>query len=98
MSSPKSNALKTEIDQLENAMHDADQFHTLEEQVADMKRRGINPNIGYDDLDAEKDDNWGNDNWKENGKWEPKTPAVLDEKARDNWNGDNGDADAPPIV
>ena len=37
MSNSKSDELKHEIDGLEKAMHDADQFRTLEEQVADMK-------------------------------------------------------------
>ena len=38
MSNSKSDELKHEIDGLEKTMHDADQFRTLEEQVADMKR------------------------------------------------------------
>lgn len=35
-------------------MHAAEQFHTLEEQVADMKRRGIDPSQAYKDLDRKK--------------------------------------------
>ncbi|WP_339340894.1 hypothetical protein, partial [uncultured Psychrobacter sp.] len=78
MSNSKSDELKHEIDGLEKAMHDADQFRTLEEQVADMKRRGIDPSQAYKDLDRkEEDEDWGDDTWKENGKWEPKTPADL---------------------
>ena len=98
MSTPKSEALKHEIDDLENTMHEADQFHTLEEQVADMKRRGIDPSAAYKKWDDEKEEDWGDKNWKENGKWEPKTPADLDEKARENWDGDNGKLNPPPFV
>lgn len=43
MSNSKYDERNHEIDGLEKAMHDADQFRTLEEQVADMKRRGIDP-------------------------------------------------------
>ncbi|MDO5768033.1 MAG: hypothetical protein Q4P13_00885 [Psychrobacter sp.] len=98
MSSPKGEALKQEIVDLENTMHEADQFHTLEEQVADMKRRGIDPNQSYEKWDDGKDDDWGDKTWKENGKWEHKTPADLDDKARENWDGENGDLNPPPIV
>ena len=35
--------LENNINQLEDTMHEAQQFRTLEEQVEDMKRRGINP-------------------------------------------------------
>ena len=99
MSNSKSDELKHEIDGLEKAMHDADQFRTLEEQVADMKRRGIDPSQAYKDLDRkEEDEDWGDDTWKENGKWEPKKPADLDDKARENWGGDNGEPNPPPIV
>ncbi|WP_227429217.1 hypothetical protein [Psychrobacter sp. I-STPA6b] len=98
MSTPENDALKHEIDDLENTMHETEQFHTLEEQVADMKRRGINPSQSYKKWDDDKDDDWGDDTWKENGKWEPKTSADLDEKARDNWDGDNGKANPPPFV
>ena len=60
MSNSKSDELKHEIDGLEKAMHDADQFRTLEEQVADMKRRGIDPSQAYKDLDRkEEDEDWG---------------------------------------
>lgn len=98
MSSPKHDALKHELDELETTMHEADQFHTLEEQVADMKRRGIDPSDTYKQWDDDKDDDWGDETWKENGKWEPKTPADLDEKARENWDGENGKPTPPPIV
>jgi hypothetical protein len=99
MSSPKSEALKHEIDELEQTMHEAEQFHTLEEQVADMKRRGIDPSKSYDKWDDEdKEADWGDKTWQENGKWESKTEADLDEKARENWNGKNGDANPPPFV
>ena len=36
MTNSNDHKLKDEINHLEEAMHDADQFHTLEEQVADM--------------------------------------------------------------
>ncbi len=99
MSNSKSDELKKELDGLEQSMHDAEKFHTLEEQVADMKRRGIDPSQVYKELDnREEDEDWGNDTWKENGKWEHKTPADLDEKARENWNGDNGKPNPPPII
>ena len=99
MSNAKNDALLTELNGLEKTMHDAELFHTLEEQVADMKRRGIDPSQAYKDLDnkAESED-WGDTTWKENGKWEPKTPADLDDKARENWDGNNGKPNPPPIV
>ena len=99
MSNAKNDALLTELNGLEKTMHDAELFHTLEEQVADMKRRGIDPSQAYKDLDnkAESED-WGDATWKENGKWEPKTPADLDDKARENWDGNNGKPNPPPIV
>ena len=99
MSNPKHDALNKEIDELSKTMHDAEQFHTLEEQVADMKRRGIDPSKAYRDWDEEKaKEDWGNDTWKENGKWEPKTAEDLDEKARESWTGDTGKPNPPPFV
>lgn len=99
MSNAKNDELLRELDGLEKSMHDADQFHTLEEQVADMKRRGIDPSQAYKDLDRKaEDEDWGDATWKENGKWEPKTVADLDDNARENWDGDNGKPTPPPIV
>jgi len=99
MSNSKKDILNTELTSLEEKMHEANQFHTLEEQVADMKRRGIDPTQAYKDLDRKEEDaDWGDATWKENGKWEPKTTADLDEKARENWDGDNGKPTPPPIV
>ena len=99
MSNAKNDALKSALDSLEQTMHEASQFHTLEEQVADMKRRGIDPTKAYKELDGQEEDaDWGDATWKENGKWEPKTPADLDDKARENWDGDNGKPNPPPIV
>ena len=99
MTDSKRDDLRKDIDNLENKMHDADQFRTLEEQVADMKRRGIDPSQAYKDLDRkEEDEDWGDATWKEHGKWEHKTPADLDDKARENWDGDNGKPNPPPIV
>ncbi len=92
--------LKDEINHLEETMHDAEQFHTLEEQVADMKRRGIDPSSAYKKWDDEKDneDDWGDETWKENGKWEPKTSTDLDKKAQEKWDGDNGKPNPPPVI
>ncbi len=98
MSNSKHDELKNEITELEKTMHDAEQFHTLEEQVADMKRRGLDPSKTYNDWDDKERDDWGDATWKENGKWEPKTPDDLDNKARENWDGDNGKPNPPPIV
>ena len=70
MSNDKHDELRKEIDGLEKTMHDAEQYHTLEEQVADMKRRGIDPSKAYKDWDKkQEDEDWGDDTWKENGKW-----------------------------
>ncbi|AWT48321.1 hypothetical protein DLE54_01420 [Psychrobacter sp. YP14] len=90
--------LKNEIDHLEQVLHQAEGGHTLEEQIADMKRRGIDPSENYKKWDDEEEEDWGDATWKENGKWEPKTPADLDEKARENWDGENGKPTPPPIV
>ena len=56
MTNSNDHKLKDEINHLEEAMHDADQFHTLEEQVADMKRRGIDPSSAYKKWDDDKDE------------------------------------------
>ena len=99
MSNAKHDELRKNLDGLEKTMHDSEQFHTLEEQVADMKRRGIDPSQAYKDLDnKEEGEDWGDATWKENGKWEPKTAADLDDKARENWDGNNGKPNPPPIV
>lgn len=78
----KNDALINEINILEEKMHEADQFRTLEEQVADMKRRGINPRDNYKRWDDE-DDNWGSNDTGEvkpiqmdDGK-EPTPPPVI---------------------
>ena len=98
MTDSKRDEIKKELDKLEKVMHDTEQFHTLEEQVADMKRRGIDPSKSYNDWDAKEQDDWGDATWKENGKWEHKTPADLDDKARENWDGVTGEPNPPPIV
>ena len=51
--------LENNINQLEDTMHEAQQFRTLEEQVEDMKRRGINPRDNFKKWDEDEDDNWG---------------------------------------
>ena len=92
-------SLNNELNELEEKMHDAEKPHTLEEQIADMKRRGINPSDAYKKWEeGDSEDDWGDDTWKENGKWEPKTPEDLDDKARSNWDGENGKPNPPPIV
>lgn len=48
--------LKEELTHLENVMHDADQFRTLDEQVTEMKRRGVDPHESYKDWDDK--DEW----------------------------------------
>lgn len=58
--SEKSEALKKELAKLTETMHEADQFHTLEEQIADMKRRGIDPRESYKKWDSDGDD-WDDD-------------------------------------
>lgn len=100
MTNRDNDKLKGELDHLENSMHDAEQFHTLEEQVADMKRRGIDPSKAYKKWDDEKEEeeDWGDDTWKENGKWEPKTSADLDKEAQEKWDGENGKPNPPPFV
>ena len=52
-------ALEEHINELENTMHNAQQFRTLEEQVEDMKRRGINPRDAFKKWDEKEEDNWG---------------------------------------
>ena len=47
---------------------------------------------------SEQQEDWGDATWKENGKWEHKTPDDLDDKARENWDGENGRPIPPPIV
>ena len=51
--------LENNINQLEDTMHEAQQFRTLEEQVEDMKRRGINPRDNFKKWDEDEEDNWG---------------------------------------
>lgn len=51
--------LVEEINQLEETMHEVDQNMTLEEKIADMKRRGIDPKDSYKKWDDDKDD-WDN--------------------------------------
>ncbi|SNT70807.1 hypothetical protein [Psychrobacter sp. LV10R520-6] len=98
MTNSKRDELMSDIDKQAEMMHNADQFHTLEEQVADMKRRGIDPSKTYNDWDEKEKEDWGDATWKENGKWELKTPADLDDKARENWDGENGKPNPPPFV
>lgn len=56
---PSHDTLNEHITDLENTMHDAQQFRTLEEQVADMKRRGINPRDNFKKWDEDEADDWG---------------------------------------
>ena len=75
--------LENNINQLEDTMHEAQQFHTLEEQVEDMKRRGINPRDNFKKWDEDEEDNWGS-----NSKGEVK-PTQMD---------DGEEPTPPPIV
>ena len=75
--------LENNINQLEDTMHEAQQFRTLEEQVEDMKRRGINPRDNFKKWDEDEEDNWGS-----NSKGEVK-PIQMD---------DGEEPTAPPIV
>ncbi|WP_019519322.1 hypothetical protein [Faucicola boevrei] len=52
----EANILEKEIDHLTEIMHDTEQFRTLEEQVADMKRRGIEPSESYEKWDDGEDE------------------------------------------
>ena len=75
--------LENKINQLEDTMHEAQQFRTLEEQVEDMKRRGINPRDNFKKWDEDEEDNWGS-----NSKGEVK-PIQMD---------DGEEPTSPPIV
>ncbi|ELA09049.1 hypothetical protein MOMA_01530 [Moraxella macacae 0408225] len=52
----EANILEQEIDDLTETMHKVAKFRTLEEQVADMKRRGIEPSESYEQWDNEQDE------------------------------------------
>lgn len=75
--------LENNINQLEDTMHEAQQFRTLEEQVEDMKRRGINPRDNFKKWDEDEEDNWGS-----NSKGKVK-PIQMD---------DGEEPTPPPIV
>lgn len=75
--------LENNINQLEDTMHEAQQFRTLEEQVEYMKRRGINPRDNFKKWDEDEEDNWGS-----NSKGEVK-PIQMD---------DDEEPTPPPIV
>lgn len=85
MTTPYTEALTEHIEQLEDTMHEAQQFRTLEEQVEDMKRRGINPRENFDRWDKEDgtDEDWGSNDVGEvkpiqmdDGK-EPTLPPIV---------------------
>lgn len=82
---PQTQVLTDHINELEDTMHEAQQFRTLEEQVEDMKRRGINPREKFDQWDIEDgvDENWGSNDVGEvkpiqmdNGE-EPTPPPIV---------------------
>lgn len=75
--------VENNTNQLEDTMHEAQQFRTLEEQVEDMKRRGINPRDNFKKWDEDEEDNWGS-----NSKGEVK-PIQMD---------DGEEPTLPPIV
>ncbi len=77
---PEIDAKIAQINQLEEVMHSADTARTLEEQVADMKRRGINPRDSFQDWD---DEEWGSNDTgavkpiqMDDGK-EPTPPPIV---------------------
>ncbi|MFW2177746.1 MULTISPECIES: hypothetical protein [unclassified Moraxella] len=53
----EANALEQKLNHLEETMHEAERSRTLEEQVADMKRRGIDPRDSFKKWDDEEEDN-----------------------------------------
>ena len=82
---PQTQVLTDHINELEDTMHEAQQFRTLEEQVEDMKRRGINPKEKFDQWDIEDgvDENCGSNDVGEvkpiqmdNGE-EPTPPPIV---------------------
>ena len=79
---PQADDLENKINQLEDTMHEAQQFRTLEEQVEDMKRRGINPRDNFKKWDEDEEDNWGS-----NSKGEVKTIQM-----------DDGEEPTPPPI
>lgn len=51
--------LTDNLTKLEDTMHQADRSRTLEEQVVDMKRRGIDPKENYKKWDDDDErDGW----------------------------------------
>lgn len=46
------------LDKLTDAMHDAQKKRTLEEQVAYLKSKGIDPTKTYAKWDDDKEDDW----------------------------------------
>ena len=54
----EANNLEQKINNLEDTMHETEQFRTLEEQVADMKRRGIDPKDSYKKWGDEEEEDW----------------------------------------
>ena len=53
-----------DIDQLKDTLHKAEKKRTLEEQVAYMKERGIDPAKSYVKWDDDKDE-WKQDEWED---------------------------------
>lgn len=50
-----------QLDDLKDTMHQAEKKRTLEEQVAYLKSKGIDPSKTYAKWDDDKDDDWGDD-------------------------------------
>ncbi|MDO4896970.1 MAG: hypothetical protein Q3971_06355 [Moraxella sp.] len=46
------------LDDLKDTMHQAEKKRTLEEQVAYLKSKGIDPSKTYAKWDDDKDDDW----------------------------------------
>lgn len=50
-----------ELDELQDTMHQAEKKRTLEEQVAYLKSKGIDPSKTYAKWDDDKKDEWDDD-------------------------------------
>lgn len=56
LNNPNSNQDIEHLDELIETMHDADKNRTLEEQVAYLKSKGIDPSKTYQQWDDDEDD------------------------------------------
>lgn len=56
MSNLENEIIKENLDNLSDIMHDAEKSRTLEEQVAYLKSRGVDPSKTYATWDDEEDE------------------------------------------